>query len=975
MQAIDTHLQTQRIFGQHTWYRLPIDQWHTLSLPGHLEDQVLRIQVCSGPVTAFIECQVAEQFPKDAFGHLAKSLTKLGFPKAILNVIHARTAQAHLVVWDQGPHQPFLHMDLDFANLSEFDTLVLEKLNHLNHANWRDFIQLLRGQSFSESFFKTLRHHLSKIPKTNDAGYFCLVDLILKLLFLIFVQRKGWLNFDPYYLETKMQACHHRGLSILQCFLRPLFARLEGADAREWIPLGSLPRLGGGLFYFQPEHLPSIENKWLLDLYQNLVSSYSFSLFETRTDRHVIGISPEVLGHVFENLLQSPERKSLGTFFTPMEVALHQVKLGFDSFLEAKRWNSEQPDYRQKLFELKVLDPSCGSGTYLVAAFQELLRRHLAVAPEKERYNGKLYALKRNIMTKNLYGIDIHPMAVRLTEVRLWLNMIQDLEISDPATAPPLPSLQHKLRAGDFLHQYRPQYFEKARQWPSYARLTKLRQKFPFVGAEKRSAYLRHMLRLEKELYRFLDHQAEDDYWQSVKVKVDQKNLPGLPNGEDRQRYKKPNQQKRVGQIHIMFCDTMLKGGFDLVLGNPPWLSATKMAKGQRANILEHLRIPKSLQLKGQIDLSLYFWVASYALLKPGGHLGFLMPGKLLHAQFAKGFRQFVIRNCQLNFLLDYGIDQRLLFKADTFPLAIGIGKNQADPNAKVRIEIQQKDQTRCFTTTQATLSNQQDVWILEPKKTKGFLVKKQYWNTLGSLPFAIHRGVVTGSKRDFVFSEVPEFIPSSNMKPLVCGRDIQVTGLAPQKWIYWPFQSGKPGLETISRKEVRWLKSVKKVRQNAGEFLLPYRPKPKYKWLLVWKYLAKSWQVALVQQNDWVFDQTTYFIGMNSFEEAYRFYIFANAQEVSDYLCQLAERGKDRFFFFYAHTLKKLPVPNSLNQLPVTIPKQKACFPPLEAQAFWQDSALKNQTAQWKALLGIHLRAQGVLDNALSLPGMEPLG
>ena len=333
--------------------------------------------------------------------------------------------------------------------------------------------EILEGQRLDQTFVTLLRKHIGEKATSGGSGYQAVVDFVLKIVFLIFVQRKGWLDSDPSYLENKLVFCQIKGLSPYPCFFKPLFARLDGHQVASPIHLGQLPHLGGGLFEPHTEDLPVLDNEWCLSLYRTLVSRYSFSLFEARQGRKVIGVCPEVLGHVFENLIHEKERRDQGIFYTPMAVAEQMVEAALASW----RQNNALDDaaWQEALPKLKILDPSCGSGTFLVAAFSVILRHRLAFAPKAERYNGKLFELKRSIMLNNLYGVDIHPMAVRLAEVRLWLNMIQDLEISEPQAAPPLPNLQHHLRPGDFLGRYLGDLGSLIPQWPHYRMLEKLR--------------------------------------------------------------------------------------------------------------------------------------------------------------------------------------------------------------------------------------------------------------------------------------------------------------------------------------------------------------------------------------------------------------------------------------------------------------------------------------------------------------------
>ncbi len=914
MSEINQGVQSQRIFGgdRWEWRMLEAEEEQRMRLPPFLADQVFRVVVARAPGFFLFEALVSEQCPKDAYSHVAKGVRRICGRPAVLNLVHGRSANAHLVLLNGEDQDRFHHLDLDFSHLSRFDRYLLGILQRPTAEKVERLFRLLEGQNLSRDFQKTLRDHLKRIPCCGENAYHALVDLVLKLVFLIFVQRKGWLNFDPYYLETKMRLCHRKGLSIIHCFLKPLFARLEGGRIREIVPLGELPRLGGGLFCFQPENLPVIANDWCLNLYEALISQYSFSLFEARENREILGVSPVILGHVFENLLRREERRQQGAFYTPQAVAEKQVKAAFQAFLRANGLEGNPSALGRRLPDLRVLDPSCGSGAYLLAAFQVLVKLRLSLAPERERYNGKLYALKRAVVLENLYGMDIHPMAVRLTEVRLWLNMIQDLEISEPAKAPALPSLQHHIRPGDFLRQYLPETLKKLESWPKYGELERLRKHFPTSSGRKRQARLKHIYRLERELFEFLDMAGRRASQATARNRAAQGMLPGHQRG--RGDLRPPRSAKAHAQLHIMFSDVMLQGGFDLILGNPPWRSANKIRSEQKRQMVAHLHSPPDLPLDGRMDLSLFFLIASLRLVKPGGQLSFLLPGKLLQARYADKLRAYLRSRWRIDFLFDYGIDHKLIFHADTFPLVLGITSLKPAAKHRIQAEVHGRGMMRSFFMDSEDLADPLGRWRLRPREASQRASVTRAWVRLEDR-FRIHRGILTHAKKHFVFDNKPAHLPPEHLRPLLRGRDLKPNRVFPGQWIYWPFDLGAHWFSQLSTREQGWLRRTGKLKEGPFRARLSYGPKPLGPWLLVWKYLAARWTLALVRAGDWIPDQTTYYINFKSFAEAYPWFVYGNSPLANRMLCDIAERGKARCYFFYAHTCNGLPLPPALRQ------------------------------------------------------------
>jgi len=920
--------QSERLFGKRRLHWAPLDRADLprLKIPDHLEDQVFSVQAASSPDSCFFEFLVSEQCPKDAYAHFGHGVSRLGARNAAINVIHGRSANGHLIFWRRAQRNVFHHMDVDFRCLSRFDRAVIKRLNSEEpHAMGRLF-ELLEGQALDgRAFFRTLRKQLRQIPCPDQDAYYAVVDLCLKLVFLIFVQRKGWLNFDPFYLERKMTDCHDKRLSIVACFFKPLFARLEGARVFEPLALGELPRLGGGMFQFEPERLPPIANDWCLELYRTLVSKYSFSLFEARKNRRVVGVSPEALGYVFENLLAADDRKRQGVFYTPAETAEKQVKFALDAYLDAAPGGKRA--LRRRLAAIRVLDPSCGSGTYLVAAFQALLKRRLALAPAKERYNGKLYALKRAIVLENLYGVDINPMAIRLAEVRLWLNMIQDLEIAEPAKAPALPSLQHHLRAGDFLGQHKPSNPQWIAQWPKREILEGLRRKFPHCSTRGRQASLKHIHRLERELYEYLRERERAQRRAAVKTQLAQTTLPGCDRDPpDRRGWRQG--EAPAAFLHILFSETMMDGGFDMIVGNPPWMSASRLPAAQKQRILASLQGPPELKLGGQVDLSVYFTAAALELIKPNGHLSLLLPGKVLQSRYAAALRRYLQDHWRIDYLFDYGLNQRLLFQADTFPLALGVTRRKPRRGDEVRVALYGKRMEQEFMAPQATLSEGGDVWPLGAAAEMKLLALVRDWPRLKQRPLRIERGVVTGAKRHLVFDKPPSGAPRSRLRPLLRGRDIQENRVSPSQWIYWPFDAGADWSESLADVERQWLKRAG--RLNGRELKLGYRPRRMGPWIVAWKYLSARW-TATLYRGPWIPDQTTYFISFDRFEDAFRYAAFFNSDTAAALLQSLAERGKDDCRFYYAHTCGELPLPPDLETRPLATPPPCDLFTPAE--------------------------------------------
>jgi len=261
--------------------------------------------------------------------------------------------------------------------------------------------------------------------------------LLSRLLFLAFIEERGWLAGDRRFLRTRLNEDLAAGREYFASTLRPLFfgclnvMEEERGDARR---LGPIPYLNGGLFQPSPFekrhpdlHVPN-------NLLRHIVLD-AFGAFEFRMDPETNGsaIDPEMLGRVFESLMDHNDRRQSGSFYTPRPIAHALAGHAVAAWLDANRDHDA-------LARITVLDPACGSGALLLAALNVIVRRQklLGEAPDV-----------RKIVAGSLYGVDRNPDAVRLCELRLWLAIAAAHREGDPIE--PLPNLDRNILPGDSL--------------------------------------------------------------------------------------------------------------------------------------------------------------------------------------------------------------------------------------------------------------------------------------------------------------------------------------------------------------------------------------------------------------------------------------------------------------------------------------------------------------------------------------------
>lgn len=331
-------------------------------------------------------------------------------------------------------------------------------------------------------------------------------ELLNRLVFLSFIQRKDWLGRDApdrNYLWNEFRRSHRPHPSehtYHRDFLVPLFQALsmrEGSPGRARLEeaVGRVPFLNGGLFEAEDSvEQFTLPNQDFEFLFEDLLLRYNFTVREDTPLDQEVAVDPEMLGRVFESIVLERERqrdidlrKSTGSYYTPRQVVhflCQQALLGWlgnaasasrealailSDVQGSERFGDEEverlaevlsvaqaQDLRERLRSVLVVDPAVGSGAFLLAILHEILalvrvldaRIHGSDSVARENYD---YDLKSHLIQHNLYGVDIQERAIRICELRLWLSLVVDYQGTD---VPPLPNLTYRLRVGDSLIEH-----------------------------------------------------------------------------------------------------------------------------------------------------------------------------------------------------------------------------------------------------------------------------------------------------------------------------------------------------------------------------------------------------------------------------------------------------------------------------------------------------------------------------------------
>ncbi|MGH7703668.1 MAG: Eco57I restriction-modification methylase domain-containing protein, partial [Gemmatimonadales bacterium] len=584
--------------------------------------------------------------------------------------------------------------------------------------------EALSGEAVGRRFFETFRDTIDRMSTGLDspAGVDDRRNLVLlqltRVLFLYFVQAKGWLNGDQEFLRHQIDDCLAARRQIHRDLLRPLFfgtLNRPAAQRGRSAGFGQVPYLNGGLF--EPH---ALERRWRGDIpnrlwrpaFDDLFERFHFTVSESGSEGSV---APDMLGQVFEGVMAPDLRRASGTFYTPAALVRDLLEAGLAALVASRlkcsdeeasaRIRSGEPQTQEILRTLTLLDPAAGSGAFLVGALEHLATLRSGDGPMAGE-------LKREILRNNLFGVDLNPMAVRLTELRLWLAVIADDPEPRAERVVPLPNLDCLVRQGDSL--FDPVSFTS--QLPLRATgaarlLTGLRRRLVVaVGAEKREM-ARALRRTETQAMReWLDQAEERLGLETAECLIEARapTLFGDRRGLDRslrERLTRLRQRTRTirrarrrldqagelpwFQYQSHFADVFAaRGGFDLVVGNPPWVRAEHLEPVLRERLEQRYRWWRSGGGPGfshRPDLAVAFLERAHELTAPDGVTALLLPAKLATAGYGAAARRALSATATLHAVANLTGAPGAQFGATVYPLALVASKTPAATPRLVR--------------------------------------------------------------------------------------------------------------------------------------------------------------------------------------------------------------------------------------------------------------------------------------------------
>ena len=571
----------------------------------------------------------------------------------------------------------------------------------LTYSRWLD---ILGREAITRRFFRTLEKTVAELADSagkqvsRDESRELALLYVSRLIFLSFLETKGWLNGDFGFLSNGYSECIASGGSYQKKMLEPLFfgtlntaLRARSARARSF---GRIPFLNGGLF--SRSNLEKRRRSCVFsdesfgNAYGSLLSRYRFSAREDSAGWSEASIDPEMLGKAFEALMAVGERKSSGAFYTPQALVEEVTEEALRSALDV---GGAGPVDVERLRQIRVLDPACGSGAFLVHVLERIAFLRLDAGE-----HGSIAEIRRRVLTTSIFGVDLNPTAVWLCELRLWLAIVIESTGGDPMQVVPLPNLDRHIRVGDSLSGGA---FDDALRQTSGRELASLRSRYMRASGPRKRTLAKAMDRAERnaaigvlrrEATRLTATRKE------LLVALRAQDLFGdrHPPGRDaRLRLLTVRTQIRNTARHerhlrngaalpfsfaAHFSDVAVGGGFDLIIGNPPWVRLHQIAESSRDKLRSDFAVYRNAAwesgaavagagrgFSAQVDMSTLFVERSCELLRPGGTMALLLPSKLWRSLAGGGVRQLLLERTELIALEDL-TESPSQFEAAVYP-------------------------------------------------------------------------------------------------------------------------------------------------------------------------------------------------------------------------------------------------------------------------------------------------------------------
>ena len=739
-----------------------------------------------------------------------------------------------------------------------------------------------------------IMEQFARFAKPEKAVRDYVKKLMGRLVFLQYLQKKGWLGVranaewgtgDPEFIQNHFAQTADKD-HFIDNVLESLFNDLNSEDEKK-LSQYRTPYLNGGLFEREATDdtefpLPAKYMQNLLDFF----ASYNFTIDENDPDDAEVGVDPEMLGRIFENLLE--DNKDKGAFYTPKEIVSYMCRESLIAYLQtdvedeptkesirqfvtthdAVILGNIADDIDQRLKDVKICDPAIGSGAFPMGLLKELFLCRTALEGFSQE---KAAEIKKHIIQQNIYGVDIERGAVDIARLRFWLSLIVDEE-----TPQALPNLDFKIMQGNSLLE-RYKGVDLSKLLPEKVVDKRVGVQATFFDEEFGLEQL-ELKDLLNEYYDCTDHDKKNElrkqisdtiqkqiHDRGIKVDLDDIELSG---------------SSQFMLWHTWFHDVFEKGGFNIVIANPPYVDAKKLKT--IAPNLKHFKV-----FNGSADLYTYFYELALNMLASNGIMTFITSNKWIRSEYGRKLRKVFLQN-EIVQLIDLGRNR--VFGATVDSNIIIINKREQinkpllyyfDENTEGTslLDMLNKGEVKNVNLTENS-------WLLKAGENDNMKSKiESHGIPLKSLGVNIYRGILTGCNKAYHIDEIEKErlikLDCNNsfiIKPLICGGDTEKFYCKSAKlWIINVHNGLKAdNIEPIDITDYPFIKSkldmyYQTLSERNDKGVTPYNLrncaylKEFEKEKIVWQAISKRIAFAYDSLGEYYCDVTTYFMTGNN--------------------------------------------------------------------------------------------------------------
>lgn len=543
---------------------------------------------------------------------------------------------------------------------------------------YADFIQYVTGKRFVKVGSKWEEKKLSNpnpaLMQAFGHDEKKIRDYIKKMMgritFLHFLQRKGWMCGDLNYMQNLFERSWYKN-DYLDSVLEPLFfgilntkpAEREALFAdygwdkdllEEW---KDIPYLNGGLFERDEEDEP--ESVFPAEYFQRLFqffSEYNFTIDENDPNDAEVGVDPEMLGKIFENLLE--DNKDKGAFYTPKEIVRYMCQESLIAYLDTntsiagekirkfvispEEGVQDIPENKKAkllsaLEEVKICDPAIGSGAFPMGLLNELLHCREVLSGEHIHRA----EIKKSIIQNNIYGVDIEKGAVDIARLRFWLSIVVDED-----TPSPLPNLDYKIMQGNSLIE---SFQGVDLSELTYKRESKKDRGEVMLFDDEKNRLQKTVSQLLSSYYSCSEHEKKLRLRKQISDAINQQLEAQFVNSSILTKLKDFDLagNSQFFLWHTWFSDVFNredgKSGFDIVIGNPPYVFA-RNSKDKGFTKEDKKYYYDNFQLaKYQVNLYHLFVEQGVRFLSNEGIFAYIIPNNWLTINTNKVLREYVL--------------------------------------------------------------------------------------------------------------------------------------------------------------------------------------------------------------------------------------------------------------------------------------------------------------------------------------------